>query len=288
MKKKKVEILFRLDLNFDEKAKISKSSIKSYLESRVKGLDVTSYYSFTTKDTTRAEVASNIAELFNSEMLIHDQGKIILPESYSNEPGSTVADKLLDTIRTLIATCNDKTKKKMVVDNLGKFLEGIENKCMEVCSSVTKIMEESKKIKETFSSQQLPSTSSTKSLAEGQTGQTAVLIKTLEAENLKLKSYIIECDNKINAYEKNSDEKVLINEINNLEKKLKSVQSLHNSEIKSKEEKYRMLSLELLEKNDKISELEEQLKAEDKGDILNERKKIDELKKKMIDRKSVV
>eukprot|EP01022_Parablepharisma_sp_SALTPOND_P012837 TRINITY_DN1665_c0_g1_i1.p1 TRINITY_DN1665_c0_g1~~TRINITY_DN1665_c0_g1_i1.p1 ORF type:complete len:1402 (-),score=244.40 TRINITY_DN1665_c0_g1_i1:1801-6006(-) len=286
MGKKKVELLFKVDLAFDDKAKITKSALKNYMESKIKGLRITTYDVFTiVKDVVRAEVASNVITLLPAEDLIKEQGKNMFPEEHEEAKEGTIAEKLLERIRVLMATYNDKSKKKTVTEHLDKFLDALENRAMEVCDVFAKIHKENQQLKAGLDSvKQMQTTSITqvsRSLTEAQMDQTASFLKNLEAENAKLRERVVECEDKLKMYEKNVGDKVLMDRITDLEKQLKGFQSVHESEMKEQEDKCRMLSLQILEGTDRIKELEDQLKDENKGDIVNAKKVAENLNEKL-------
>ncbi len=65
MGKKKVDVRLRVELLFDDKAPVTKDTLKAYFEDRVAGLKLKSFLSFKQdKDVTLAEVDTNFAKIF--------------------------------------------------------------------------------------------------------------------------------------------------------------------------------------------------------------------------------
>jgi len=288
MGKKKVEVLFKLNLLFDDKCKVEKSSLRSYLEEKIKGLHILTYDSFNTvKDTIKAEILSNFISLLPSGDLLKEQGKIVQPEECEELKEGTVADKLVEQIRILLATYNEKSKRKTVADNLDKFLDAIENKAMEVRHVLAMFKKENTQLKETYEEvkkiQSASVTLMSKNFSEANMDQTASILKNLESENKKLISKISEYEEKLKLYDKNIGDKVLLDRISELEKQLKTVQSLHDSDMKEQQEKSKLLSLQIIEQSDKIKELEDQLKLENKEDLLNAKKSLEIANEKLIE-----
>jgi len=281
MGKKKLEILFKIDLNLDEKIKVSKAFLKGYLEEKIKGLQIMDYASYTTsKDSIRAEVVTNLLNVLNASDLIKDQ--VTAVEEYKKLVGYAAAEKLLEKIRTIIEHYNDKTKKKTLVENLPKFLESLENKCADLCTTIARIEEDSKKLKGDLSSPLTSPIYRKKSTAE-ELDQTTILIKNLESDNTRLKECNMDLEEKLKMYQMNVGDKIFLEKIGDLEKEIKTMKKIHMSELDEKESKIKMLSFKLLEKTDAINELEEKFKAENKDDILDASKNIEAMTKKVIE-----
>ena len=61
MGKKKVDVLFRVELLFDESAAITKPYLKSFLEDKIKGLKIKTFLALTQdKERIVADISTNI------------------------------------------------------------------------------------------------------------------------------------------------------------------------------------------------------------------------------------
>ncbi len=288
MGKKKVEVLFKVDLVFEEKAKVTKVSLKGFLEEHIKGLKVTGYDNFTqTKDTTKTEVLTNVISLLHAEDMIKDASHKSPsgPDDLDETKGS-IADKLLAKIRVVLASYNDKTKRKAVMENIDKLLEPIENKAMELCAHLEKLQNENTQLRVSMDNMQRFQTASvsqvSKSLTEAQMDQTASLLKNLESENARLQRRLVEYDDKMKIYEKNTGgDRVLLERISELDKKIQSAEKLHAEQLKEQEDRYNMRVLESMEKDDKIRELESSVGGSDKEQLVNTKKEMETCKNKL-------
>ncbi len=269
-------MLFKLDLAFDERAKITKSFLKSHLEGKIKGLKIASYVNFVqTKELLRAELQTNIVTLLHAEGL---DLQAALPGPSEPEEGKegSVADKMLSKVCILLDSYNDKAKRRVVTENLDKLLEPIENEAMALSAKFTELLNENIQLKDTllrFQSTNVNQVS--KSLSEAQMDQTASLLKTLENENARLQRRTLECESKLKVYEKNEGDTVFMKRISELEARLKNADQLCAEQLKEQEERYNLLSLDLLDKTDRIKELEASLGGTDRAELMNARKEIE-------------
>ena len=224
MGKKKVEILFKVDLKFDDKIKITKQFLKSYIESKIRNIQVITYNSFnTSKDTTKAKIITNIISLLDAEDFentndINEHSKIEFEE--------TDIEKSLNAIKVIMSMYNDKSKKKLIRDNLKSYLDGIENSLM----------------KTSFEFNQMKTMND----------EMGIKVSVLEAENDILNEKVHVYKTKVSTYEQSLEDKSLVHKLEALASEL----ATNTIKISKLESKY-------LEAQEKINQLtKEKLKSE--------------------------
>eukprot|EP00826_Nyctotherus_ovalis_P016195 TRINITY_DN14670_c0_g1_i3.p2 TRINITY_DN14670_c0_g1~~TRINITY_DN14670_c0_g1_i3.p2 ORF type:complete len:240 (+),score=29.18 TRINITY_DN14670_c0_g1_i3:75-794(+) len=135
MRKQKIEVLFRLDLESNSRAEVTKASLRSQLESGIKGLKISSCNFFeASNDLVRAEFSSNIASLLKAEESLK---KMITFEEHKET--NTILDSLLLRIRETIAAYNDKGKRKEILEVMGNLLNGFETDLLKINEQVAKL-----------------------------------------------------------------------------------------------------------------------------------------------------
>jgi len=135
MKKQKIEVFFRMDMECDSKIKVTKAKLRSQLEEGIKGLKITSCNLFEViEDRIRAEFTSNIPKLLKAEEL---HTLIINPEEHKIT--DTVFDSLLLRIRKTMEAYNDEDKRKDMIEVMGNLLHGFESDLVKVYDKVAKV-----------------------------------------------------------------------------------------------------------------------------------------------------
>ena len=290
MGKKKVEMYFKMDLEFAENALLNKYVLKSYLEEKIKGLKITTYENFiVSKSSIRADVISNTVSLLHAEDLLKESYKIGKDKKVSagtisteKEEAAFTPEKLLEKIKIILGGFDEKKKTKTFYGNLRTELDSVENITMAIIEQFSKMKNENLHLKASFDNlMQMGSVNMSQMnefLAEKQMEQTAALMKNLQNENEKIMKKNQEMQEMIGLYQKKQGDKVLQDQIAKLEKIIQENEIMHNVSLSYLEDCNNSLRLQLFEAMEKIRELEQTLKGENKDDIVNTKKELETIK----------
>eukprot|EP01022_Parablepharisma_sp_SALTPOND_P017155 TRINITY_DN267_c0_g1_i2.p1 TRINITY_DN267_c0_g1~~TRINITY_DN267_c0_g1_i2.p1 ORF type:complete len:2281 (+),score=582.20 TRINITY_DN267_c0_g1_i2:3962-10804(+) len=245
MGKKKVDVKFRLELLFEEKATITKELIKSYIEDNVKGLKVKSISVFKQeKGTTLAEVESNLQKVF----FLGDtaSAKTALEDSSPENIG----EKLLHTTRLL---ASQMKAQKITNSAVLKAVENMEVQALANQEFINKLKAQAMQVQST---PLMP--------MEDITGPLKQIIEDL---NTELKRLSKENEELVNEKMKKSQfgDSVLLEQIEKLEQQLKDKDLFHHSSEKELDSRIQQLAIEVLEKDDQIRDLKSALSSGDTG-----------------------
>jgi len=305
MGKKKVEVLFALDLYFEDKHAINKASLRKYLEKKIPGLKIQDYRTFTIdKSIIKTEILTNFTSLIKTDSLStakpEDEGR----EEEKGGKVETPPNKLINAIRDVLGEFTQTGKKRLTADEIIKSLNIAETIATELKANLQTLTNENLNLKASLdflsnsniisSPQSMIVTSSAMPASPAtvpvqripdssqpvpqQMEHTMTLMNKLQEENAKLAKKVKECEDKLAIYERKMDEKVLVEQIKELDTKLKNKDLIYKQEINEFEERIKMLSLEIIEKNDQIKELQESGTDNSKTELLAAKKEIEHYK----------
>jgi len=275
---KKVHVLFALDLSFKESQEITKPNLRKYLETKIPGLKVEKFRTFKpNKSEVTAEILTNIMQLLKADKI----GKrISVLETKSNDIIEETLESLLETLRQSLEKIGKEESMSWLLDKFEKINEIV----IDTNKKMQKVREENKHLKASLDvlSQQpyiVPKNEEIKITQNENNSRTMEhtnnLIKTLKEENEKLQKELEDAKGRIVLYERNMGEKVLVNRINDLENQLKQKDTEFDIERTDLEERFRLLSLEVLDKTDLIRELQE---GSSQKDLIKNKDEVEKLR----------
>ena len=234
MGKKKVDVLFRVELLFDESAPITKTYLKTFLEDKIKGLKIKTFSALTQdKERFVADISTNLDKILQLE-----QGPTLTKAMSTIVDHSHLAGELSNNIKVL------QTQMK---------IQKVTNQTL--LNSLASLESQSLMMEEVLKKQQMAL----------KTMPAPVAVPANEEESKFLKQVIDELNSELMKLSKENEElkgkgkfgvEIYQDRINKLEEELQKVKENNEAKIKDMEEQKKLYQLQIFERDDRIREIQ--------------------------------
>ena len=155
-----------------------------------------------------------------------------------------------------------------------KILNAIENHVITLSEDLNALKKENVQLKTSSSVDNLLTTGAInvtevkQSLEDSKMEQTLSLIQNLQSDNARLTKKNTELEERLKVFDRNVGEKIFLDQIKVLEKRSSDMRVEFEAEKTEMEERIRNLSLQILERNEQIKDLEQLMKEGNQGNVI--------------------